>query len=257
MSKRTRVPVRVRRVPSAYEIMRDPYGRRTVSPPERVRMPIRAPAGPARAQEVPGHAPEPAPRAAARPKAEPAEARAAKLRADGHAADAAAPERGDTGAEQAFDENAAPKAAASESVDEWRDRAQRLQAEIENFRKRQQRLTQERIRDDRERLLRAFLSVSDDLERALDTDGNDGIGAERLREGVELTHHSFIQLLEREGVEPIDALGQPFDPVLHDGIATVPHEQTGLDPNTVAKVVATGYRIGDRLLRPARVIVAA
>jgi len=253
MAKRTRVPVRVRRVPSAYEIMRDPYGRRTVRRP-----------GPARTREVRERAPEPAPRAAAPQEAAPAEARPAKpeLPKDRRAFDAAAPEGGDTGADQAVSENAArqgaaPNTAAPESVGEWRDRALRLQAEIENFRKRQKRLTQERIRDDRERLLRAFLSVSDDLERALDTDGNDGVGAARLREGVELTHHGFMQLLEREGVEPIDALGQPFDPALHDGIATVPHAQTGLDPNTIAKVVETGYRIGDRLLRPARVIVAA
>ena len=160
--------------------------------------------------------------------------------------------RGDVGVEHAGGD----EAESVESVDEWRDRALRLQAEIENFRKRQQRLSQERIRDDRERLLRAFLTVADDLERALETSGSGGASVARLREGVELTYRGLLQLLEREGVEPIEALGVPFDPVLHDGIATVPHLQTGFEPNTVAKVVEIGYRMGDRLLRPARVIVA-
>jgi molecular chaperone GrpE len=142
----------------------------------------------------------------------------------------------------------------SDSEAEWRDRALRLQAEIENFRKRQQRLAQERIRDDRERLLRAFLAVSDDLERALNTEGVD---TAQLREGVDLTLQSLTRLLEREGAERIEALGQPFDPAQHEGVATVPHEQFGLEPNVVAQVLETGYRMGDRLLRPARVVVTA
>jgi molecular chaperone GrpE len=145
----------------------------------------------------------------------------------------------------------------ADGAEEWRDRALRLQAEIENFRKRQKRLADERIRDDRERLLRKFLSVGDDLERALRSDGAGSTAVERLREGIELTHNGLLQLLEREGVERIEALGQPFDPELHEGIATVAHEQTGLRPNTVAKVVESGYRLGDRLLRPARVVVTA
>ena len=144
--------------------------------------------------------------------------------------------------------------AGEESVAVWRDRALRLQAEIDNFRKRQQRLAEERIREDRERLLRAFLSVSDDLERALDSDSED---AARLREGVDLTRQGLMRLLDREGVEPIDALGQPFDPALHEGVATIPHWQAGVESNRVAEVLETGYRYGDRLLRPARVIVAA
>jgi molecular chaperone GrpE len=144
--------------------------------------------------------------------------------------------------------------AEEEAVEVWRDRALRLQAEMENFRKRQQRLAEERIVADRERLLRSFLRVADDLERALSTDGVD---AESLREGVDLTHHALIQLLDREGVEPIQAKGQPFDPAWHEAVGTVPHERAGVEPDAVAEVVQVGYRLGDRLLRPARVIVAA
>jgi molecular chaperone GrpE len=141
-----------------------------------------------------------------------------------------------------------------ENSEVWRDRALRLQAEIENFRKRQQRLAEERVVADRERLLRAFLNVADDLERALNTDGAD---VESLRQGVDLTHQTMMKLLDREGVEPIQAAGQPFDPSWHEAVGTIPHEHADAEPDTVARVVQPGYRLGDRLLRPARVIVAA
>jgi molecular chaperone GrpE len=140
-----------------------------------------------------------------------------------------------------------------ESLEEWRDRALRLQAEMENFRKRQQRLAEERITTDRERLLRAFLSVADDLERALNADRTD---AESLRQGVDLTYQGLVRLMEREGVEPIQAEGQTFDPAFHEAVGTMPHEQADAGPDTVVEVVQTGYQLDDRLLRPARVIVA-
>ena len=139
-----------------------------------------------------------------------------------------------------------------ETTEMWRDRALRLQAEMENFRKRQQRLADERVTADRERLLRGFLSVADDLERALNTDGTD---VESLRKGVDLTYQALMRLLEREKAEPIQAEGQPFDPSWHEAVGTLPHQYAGADPDTVIEVVQTGYRLGDRLLRPARVIV--
>lgn len=140
-----------------------------------------------------------------------------------------------------------------ESLEVWRDRALRLQAEIENFRKRQQRLAEERIAADRERLLRSFLRVADDLERALNADGTD---IESLRQGVDLTRRSVMQLLDREGVEPIQAKGQPFDPAWHEAVSTVSHQHVGAEPDTVVEVTQMGYCLGDRLLRPARVVVA-
>jgi len=140
-----------------------------------------------------------------------------------------------------------------ESLDAWRDRALRLQAEIENFRKRQQRLAEERILADRERLLRAFLDVADNLERALDAD-TASVGS--LRQGVDLTHQTLMRILGQEGVEPIQSVGQPFDPDWYEAVDTVPHQQAGVEPGTIVQVEQEGYRLGDRLLRPARVIVA-
>ncbi len=140
-----------------------------------------------------------------------------------------------------------------ETLDEWRDRALRLQAEMENFRKRQQRLANDRVEADRERLLRSFLHVADNLERALDAKET---GSNGLRQGVEMTHQALMQLLEREGVDRIEAQGQLFDPTWHEAISTVLHQEIGTEPDTVVNVTQAGYRIGQRLLRPARVVVA-
>jgi molecular chaperone GrpE len=135
---------------------------------------------------------------------------------------------------------------------DWRDRALRLQAEMDNFRKRQQRLAQDEIQSERQRLLRDFLPIVDDLERALAA-ARDGGG---LREGVELTHRAALQLLRREGVERIEDRGHDFDPSWHEAVTTVDHRQAGVPPNVIVEVLAPGYRYGEQLLRPARVVVA-
>jgi molecular chaperone GrpE len=140
-----------------------------------------------------------------------------------------------------------------QSIEVWRDRALRLQAEIENYRKRQRRLAAEEIAGERKRLLDAFAHVADDLRRALDAGESDVKG---LREGVALTYRNLVYLLDREGVKPIEAQGERFNPALHEAVATVPHAEAGVQPQTVIEVTERGYTMGDRLLRPARVIVA-
>lgn len=143
-------------------------------------------------------------------------------------------------------------AAQGDGVD-WQDRAQRLQAEMENYRRRQQRLAQDQIESERERLLKAFLEVVDDLERALASSSQ---GSGGLREGVQLTHRAALQRLKKENVERIEARGRRFDPAWHEAVSTVPSRQVGAAPETVVQVLEPGYRLGDRLLRPARVVVA-
>ena len=145
-------------------------------------------------------------------------------------------------------------AAVEEGVEVWRDRALRLQAEMENYRKRQRRLAEERIAEERERLLRRFLQVADELERALRASRVD---ANSLRQGVKLTHRSLMQLLEQEGVEQILAYGQPFDPEWHEAVGTAPKQKPGVQPQTVVEVLRPGYRLDGRLLRPARVLISA
>ena len=145
-------------------------------------------------------------------------------------------------------------APADKEVEVWRDRALRLQAEMENYRKRQRRLAEERIAEERERLLQRFLQVADELERALTASRED---TNSLRQGVELAYRILMKHLEQEGVEPIPAQGQPFDPELHEAIGAKPQQGPGIEPQTVVEVLRPGYHLDGRLLRPARVLVAA
>lgn len=144
--------------------------------------------------------------------------------------------------------------ARHDEAESWRGRAMRLQAEMENYRRRQKRFAQHEIETDRKRLLLAFIGVIDDLERALAASGERDNG---LRQGVELTYRSALQLLEKEGVRPIEAQGQTFDPNWHEAIAITDSHRRSMVPNTVVRVMEAGYRLGDDLLRPAKVIVAA
>jgi molecular chaperone GrpE len=164
-----------------------------------------------------------------------------------------------TGAQESASAAVSPEAAEAPTPEahgdqvDWHDRALRLQAEMENYRRRQKRLAQDEIESERERLLKAFLEVVDDLERALASPSQDG-GA--LREGVQLTHRAALQRLKKEHVERIEARGRRFDPSWHEAVSTVPGRPLGAAPETVVQVLEPGYRLGDRLLRPARVVVA-
>jgi len=164
--------------------------------------------------------------------------------AEGPLADGAAP---------AAEELATAVRDQSEEVEEWRDRALRLQAEMDNYRKRQQRCAQDQIEAERHRLLGGFLRVVDDLERALAAPVASTAG---LREGIELTHRAAMQLLQQEGVERIEAKNRAFDPNWHEAVATVGHNGNQAGTCTVVEVVEPGYRLGERLLRPAKVVVA-
>jgi molecular chaperone GrpE len=135
----------------------------------------------------------------------------------------------------------------------WRERALRLEAEMDSFRKRQQQMAEITIAEERERLLRHLLQVADDLDRALAA--GDATPA-KLIEGLSLTRQTMARLLTSEGVEPVPADGTPFDPNWHEAVGTQPSQQTGKAPGEIVEVVAPGYRLGERLLRPARVIVA-
>lgn len=141
----------------------------------------------------------------------------------------------------------------AENAEVWRNRALRLQAEMENYRKRQRRWAEAQIEVERERLLLAFTHLADNLKRALDSRHSD---AQDLSRGVALTYHAFMQFLEREGVTSLDPERKRFDPELHEAVGTVPHQDAGVKAETVVEVLERGYMVNDRLLRPARVVVA-
>jgi molecular chaperone GrpE len=137
----------------------------------------------------------------------------------------------------------------SEEID-WKTQTIRLQAEMENFRKRQTRRAEEAIGAERERLLRLMLPLTDNLERALRYDTADD---NTLRQGVELTRRELIRVLESEGVIRLETVGQPFAPELHEAVALRPAEA---ESGVIVEEVEAGYKLGEKLLRPARVVVA-
>lgn len=132
------------------------------------------------------------------------------------------------------------------------DRHVRLLAEFDNFRRRSVKERDEAVLHGIERLARPLLEVLDNLERALAQPATGG--ADALRSGVELTARQFADALKSVGVEAVDPLGQPFDPRWHEALGTV--DAPGAEADSVAQVVTRGYRLGDRVLRPARVLIA-
>jgi molecular chaperone GrpE len=135
-----------------------------------------------------------------------------------------------------------------------------MQAEMAAFRRRTEARLAQQAEDEKRRLMRAFLLVADNLERALGygarldggPDGDCGAG-DALRQGVEVTYRALQQMLAQEGVEPMDALGKPFDPRVHEAMLTTAAEAPS---GTVIGELERGYRYRDELLRPARVQVA-
>jgi molecular chaperone GrpE len=131
------------------------------------------------------------------------------------------------------------------------DRLLRLAADFENYKKRAARERQEYVAFANERLLKELLPILDDLERALDA--AEQHEEAQLEDGVRLVHRSLASLLERHGVQQIPTDGK-FDPHVHEALLAQPSEDA--ETGAVIDVVQKGYKIGDRVVRPARVIVA-
>ena len=127
---------------------------------------------------------------------------------------------------------------------------QRLQADFENYRKRAQRDQDALVARAGERIVKELLPVLDDLERALEA--AEQHEEAKLEDGVKLVHRQLEQLLAKEGVAPVETDGM-FDPHVHEALLTQPSES---EEGSVIEVLQKGYSLGDRVLRPARVVVA-
>jgi molecular chaperone GrpE len=138
--------------------------------------------------------------------------------------------------------------------DEYLALAQRTQADFENYRKRVAResaLAQERGVT---KLAKELLPALDNLDRALEAAAHD----DPLLDGVRLVRSELSASLARVGVESFSPLGETFDPALHEAMATVPAAADGgAESGTVVEVYQPGYRLGESIIRPARVVVAA
>jgi len=137
---------------------------------------------------------------------------------------------------------------------EAQDRYLRTYADFENYRKRMQRDTADFRKYANEQLASELLSVVDHLGLALKHADDSPQNAQGLREGVELVHRQFRDVLEKAGVKLFASHGQPFDPAQHNAVMQV--ETTDLPENTVAQVMQEGYLYHDKVLRHAKVAVA-
>ena len=145
-----------------------------------------------------------------------------------------------------------PVAQLKRERDEDHDRLLRLTAEFDNYRKRIERERRETSERAAASLLEDLLPIVDDLERALGVDA--GPGGEAYRKGVEIIYKQLADLLTRRGVTVMDVLGADFDPHVHQAVAHEP--SPGARDGEVIEELRRGYKLGDRLLRPAMVKVA-
>ncbi|PEN15328.1 nucleotide exchange factor GrpE [Longibacter salinarum] len=147
-------------------------------------------------------------------------------------------------------------------LDEVNEKYLRKAAEFENFRRRMDRETTRRYSAGQVDVVKAMLGVLDDMGRSMDAseelaEKQDAEAAyDSLRNGVEMVHRKFVDELQSLGVERIDAEGEPFDESLHEAMMQQPAPE-GVEPGTVLTEVQPGYRMGDRVIRHSRVIVAS
>ncbi len=130
----------------------------------------------------------------------------------------------------------------------------RARAELENVRRRSERDVEQARRYGLEKLASELLGVRDSLEMGVSAAHEEGADVAKLREGSELTLRMLVQAMEKFDIQEIDPQGEKFDPDRHEAMAA--QESAEHEPNTVIHVVQKGYVLGERLLRPAMVIVA-
>jgi molecular chaperone GrpE len=159
----------------------------------------------------------------------------------------------DTGASE-VGPAADPTAALQAKVTELEDALLRARADFQNFQRRSAAERSDAVRYANAELVRSLLVVVDDLERTLDA-VEKGADAAALSDGVRIAYEHFIKVLKDFGVEPIEALHRPFDPSVHSALMRRPSNEHA--PGTVVEQMTKGFRLRDRVLRPASVAVSS
>ena len=139
--------------------------------------------------------------------------------------------------------------AAKTQAEEYLNLAQRVQADFDNFRRRNASVRADAYEDGAKDMIKLVLPVIDNLERALETPSTD----ESLHSGVQMTYKMMMDALEKQGVTVIDRKGEPFDPNLENAVMRAPKEMG--EPGTVSQVFQKGYKKGDSVIRFAMVQV--
>ena len=140
---------------------------------------------------------------------------------------------------------------SKEDLEEQKDSFVRLQAETDNFRKRLSREKEEFAQYANERLFKELIPIFDNLKRALEDPSSD---TKSLKEGLEMILKQFSSFLEKEKVEPIKAVGEKFDPTVHEALTS--EESDEHDENIIISEFVKGYTINNRVLRPSQVIIS-
>jgi molecular chaperone GrpE len=166
------------------------------------------------------------------------------------------PRTAETAPDKAFGENAPGEDApdASPEVNAWREKYLRARAELQNYQKRSEKDRTDSIRYANAGLVKALLPVLDDLERVVSSGTEHTADGTAIRDGVRITLDNFTKALRDVGVVPIEAEGQVFDPEVHEALMEQPSPEH--DDRRVLQEVARGYRLLDRVIRPAKVIVS-
>lgn len=167
----------------------------------------------------------------------------------------------ETAIDQALQEDADSQAAAEpvvksndELVVEAQQEVLRVRAEMENFRKRQQRESESALKYANMNIVRDLLVAVDNLKRATDAAEGENASATALKDGVVMVGQQIEGVLERYGCKAIEALGCEFDPNVHEAIGQIPSEEHAA--GLVAQEVAVGYKLHDRVVRPSSVLVS-
>jgi molecular chaperone GrpE len=140
-----------------------------------------------------------------------------------------------------------------QQIEELEDKYLRLAAEFDNYKKRMARQYEETIRSANDRIILELLEVVDNFERALHPE-NDNVDLENFRKGAELIFNQMTSLLSKYEISPIEALGKPFDPNLHEAVMSI--ESEDYPEGVVAVEMSKGYMQGDRVLRHSKVGVS-
>ena len=142
----------------------------------------------------------------------------------------------------------------AEAAKEWQDKYLRLSAEFDNYRKRTLKEKMELVATGCEDVIKAMLTVMDDIDRALAA-METAKDVASVRQGVLLIHQKLMDTLRSRGVEEIEALGKPFDPNFMNAVQQIPAPD-GQESGTVITVYQKGYKLGDKIVRHATVVVA-
>jgi molecular chaperone GrpE len=145
-------------------------------------------------------------------------------------------------------------AEAEAKQEEYLKAAQRLQADFENYKRRNRNALEESYESATADVVEAFLPVLDNLDRAIESFNESNVD-ESILKGIEMVRKQFLDTLAKLNVEEIEALGKPFDPELHNAVSQVEAKE-GQEENTITAVLQKGYRMGERIIRYSMVQVA-